>query len=416
MATFWTEDGQPDMETTQSADLYAEVRRALRRLYDTVYLQRSPLAASLRAQAGEAIVPGQEAKALRKLLIETIDQLAPGGNVPFRSEERRAHAVLRGLYVEQRSMDSLADSLGLSERQLRRELHAGLEAMTDMLATHLQYTDLELPDAGLDGLMMAEIEELSLEWEPVNLSAEVRSAEALVAPLAQDRHVILHDQLGLQNVVVRANRVILRQALLALYSWAIQNHCDSEMASRIIATPSAVCFELSCVDPAHAAALAPAEHEDMVPPYLLRAMHAQIECSDDEGHRALRLRLPAMPSHSVLLIDDNQSLHHLFGRYLSGLPYSLQSAYDAPTGLALARSQQPDVIILDIMMPDQDGWELLGALQSDEETAHIPVVVCSVLEQEALAQSLAAAGYLKKPVSQSGLLSILRACGLDDLG
>jgi CheY-like chemotaxis protein len=188
------------------------------------------------------------------------------------------------------------------------------------------------------------------------------------------------------------------------------------MASRIVTTPLGVCFELACLDPTYSVNPSGLDQEEMIPPDLLRAMHAQIECLDDESRRTLRLRLPAMPSHSVLLIDDNQSLHHLFGRYLSGLPYSLQSAYDAPTGLALARSQRPDVIILDIMMPDQDGWELLGALQSDEEMAHIPVVVCSVLEQEALAESLSAAGYLKKPVSQASLLSVLRCCGLDDLG
>ena len=64
------------------------------------------------------------------------------------------------------------------------------------------------------------------------------------------------------------------------------------------------------------------------------------------------------------------------------------------------------------MMPHRDGWELIAALRSDALTCDIPVVVCSVLEQEALARSLDVRAYMRKPVMQSTLLSTLHRLGL----
>jgi CheY-like chemotaxis protein len=118
----------------------------------------------------------------------------------------------------------------------------------------------------------------------------------------------------------------------------------------------------------------------------------------------------------LLLVDDNRGFHQLFKRYLSGLPVRVLSAYHAPGGLALARSEKPDVVVLDIMMPDQDGWELLANLQAEATTRDLPIVICSVLSQEALARSLAVAGYLRKPVTQAALLSTLRSLDLGDFG
>jgi CheY-like chemotaxis protein len=58
-------------------------------------------------------------------------------------------------------------------------------------------------------------------------------------------------------------------------------------------------------------------------------------------------------------------------------------------------------------MPNQDGWETLQLLKNDPDTGHIPVVICSVLEDPDLAISLGAAGYLAKPVTQTKLVMML---------
>ena len=78
-----------------------------------------------------------------------------------------------------------------------------------------------------------------------------------------------------------------------------------------------------------------------------------------------------------------------------------------PGNTRLAREVLPAAITLDIMMPNQDGWEILQALKSDPATRSIPVIICSVLEDPELAHSLGAAAYLQKPISQAALLDVL---------
>ena len=76
--------------------------------------------------------------------------------------------------------------------------------------------------------------------------------------------------------------------------------------------------------------------------------------------------------------------------------------------LEIAGRQQPRLIILDVMMPHQDGWEILGALQENPVTATLPVIVCSVLKEAELALALGACDYITKPVSQTQLLTVLQ--------
>jgi CheY-like chemotaxis protein len=65
------------------------------------------------------------------------------------------------------------------------------------------------------------------------------------------------------------------------------------------------------------------------------------------------------------------------------------------------------------MMPTQDGWEILQALKNDPATQHVPVIICSVLDDPELARSLGAVAYLHKPVTQADLLSVLTTLSRD---
>jgi CheY-like chemotaxis protein len=65
------------------------------------------------------------------------------------------------------------------------------------------------------------------------------------------------------------------------------------------------------------------------------------------------------------------------------------------------------VVLLDVMMPEVDGWELLGQLRQNPATSHLPVVVCTILPQEELARSLGANAFLQKPISRDDFLRVL---------
>jgi len=123
----------------------------------------------------------------------------------------------------------------------------------------------------------------------------------------------------------------------------------------------------------------------------------------------LWLWLPYHAETVVLVVDDNEELFALFQRYAGDHPYQLIHAQSVDQALQLVQSNPPDVITLDLMMPNRDGWELLQTLRADPTTTHIPVIVCSVLEDPDLALSLGAQMYLKKPVGADDLLQALAA-------
>lgn len=392
--------------------LLAQVRRALTNLYDPISLQRSPLAALLR-RAKPPVPPGQEARALRQCLIEAIEQLAPAANVPLQSGERRGYQALRGRYVNQVPIAELAQSLAVSERQLRRDLRHGLEALTAIIAELLEENDEEQEQAAP---AISEAARFGAQVGAVNLCEEARNVQALVSGLAREAGATLVDADVPESVVVRANRVILRQVLVSLYSQMIEA-CPRQVITSSVSIGEDDYAALALVSSPAPPRLSPDALQGELVSLLSATVEAVSGC-DALGRRlgGLRLRLPCMAAYSVLLVDDNEGLHRLVRRYLSGLPYRLLSAHDADEGFALARAERPAVILLDIMMPNRDGWELLSLLQSATETREIPVVICSVLEQEALARSLAVHAYLRKPLDQQALVHLLQRLAPFDAG
>ena len=109
----------------------------------------------------------------------------------------------------------------------------------------------------------------------------------------------------------------------------------------------------------------------------------------------------------VLVIDDDSTVQDLLRRSLNRDGFRVETAPDGTSGLARARELHPDIITLDVMMPGMDGWEVLAALKEDPETADIPVIVVSIVDERGLGFSLGAADYLTKPLDFSRLSSVL---------
>jgi CheY-like chemotaxis protein len=81
-------------------------------------------------------------------------------------------------------------------------------------------------------------------------------------------------------------------------------------------------------------------------------------------------------------------------------------------GLRLLQSLAPDAIVLDVMMPEMDGWELLQRIRTSPRTTDVPVIICSVFNDPELAYSLGVSLFLPKPVSQKDVLTALRQVGV----
>jgi PAS domain S-box-containing protein len=107
----------------------------------------------------------------------------------------------------------------------------------------------------------------------------------------------------------------------------------------------------------------------------------------------------------ILVVDDEPDIAGLIQRYLERGGYQVLVAHDAHTALEMARQERPDLMTLDVNLPDSDGFTLLEWLKGDPATAPIPVIMLSVLEDTGRGLLMGAVDYLHKPIDESTLLS-----------
>ncbi|MGH7495753.1 MAG: response regulator [bacterium] len=115
----------------------------------------------------------------------------------------------------------------------------------------------------------------------------------------------------------------------------------------------------------------------------------------------------------ILLIDDDQNLHDLCRHYMIAAGYHLLSAFDGTTGLDFLRTHRVDLVLLDYMLPDSDGYKLFQEIQTAPELAarDLPVIMLTVMRenlsrrQELLEQGLAM--YLEKPFGAPELIKVI---------
>lgn len=112
----------------------------------------------------------------------------------------------------------------------------------------------------------------------------------------------------------------------------------------------------------------------------------------------------------ILLVEDNPLMEQVFNHFLTSQGYTVFVANDARTALGLAREQAYDLLLIDLLLPDQDGAELLGNLRSLPEYATCRAIAMSGLGEEERARSQAAGfnDYLSKPIDLDELLDTVR--------
>jgi len=110
---------------------------------------------------------------------------------------------------------------------------------------------------------------------------------------------------------------------------------------------------------------------------------------------------------TVLVIDDDPAVRDLMSRFLTKSGFRAVAAADGEEGLRLAREVNPLVITLDVIMPEYDGWDVLRKLKSDPRLAQIPVIMVTVVDNQAMGLDLGASNYLIKPVDRDRLAVVI---------
>jgi two-component system, cell cycle response regulator DivK len=115
----------------------------------------------------------------------------------------------------------------------------------------------------------------------------------------------------------------------------------------------------------------------------------------------------------ILLVEDNEMNRDMLGRRLQRHGYTMSFAADGPTGIAMAGTEKPDLILMDIALGEMDGWEATRRIKADPATSRIPVIA---LTAHALASDrdksveVGCADFDTKPVDMPRLLGKITAC------
>ncbi len=116
---------------------------------------------------------------------------------------------------------------------------------------------------------------------------------------------------------------------------------------------------------------------------------------------------PAGDGPLALVIDDDPEIHEQLRACLEPAGWRVEATVDGTSGLQMARAIDPDVIVLDVVMPSVDGWSVLSQLRHDDDLATIPVVIQSIVVDEDLCRALGATASMTKPVDGDKVVETL---------
>jgi len=117
-------------------------------------------------------------------------------------------------------------------------------------------------------------------------------------------------------------------------------------------------------------------------------------------------------SKDVLVVEDDQEINEMVGAYVRIAGFNYRSAPDGATALREARQVPPSLIVLDLMLPDTDGFEVCRKLKSEGRTARVPVLMLTALDGEESrrkGRDCGAKAYMSKPFDPDRLMEAIRA-------
>ena len=121
-----------------------------------------------------------------------------------------------------------------------------------------------------------------------------------------------------------------------------------------------------------------------------------------------QLSAVAPPHDHILVIDDDATARELVESHLRQAGFAVVTAAGGAEGLNQAKKVRPLAIVLDILMPEIDGWTVLAALRGDPSLSDIPVVIASIVDEQRRGMALGAAGYLSKPIDGDRLIELVQ--------
>ncbi|NLE43251.1 MAG: response regulator [Chloroflexi bacterium] len=362
---------------------------------------------------------------LQTAIAQAIAAMEPPAEVPLESGARRIYVLLHHRFVLQLTQEETAERMDLSVRHLRRVQQEAVHALAQRLwetwtgreATTSGGAELigERPDPSRMSLdesdswrsqVRQDLESLQ-EGDAVRLVA-VRDAVQTAVELGRvvaASHGILVDVVPVDSeLVAAANPSAVRQALITAMGHIIE-HAGRECSLIEVCaaqTRPSVTVQVSC----GSSCATDSPKLDLLRE-IVRSQNGSVDVLSGDAGFSIQIHLVSPGQIRVLVVDDNRDLVHYYRRCVRGTRYHITHSTEGANILDTVGATQPDIIVLDIMLPDVDGWELLTLLHQNALTRDIPIVACSVMREEELALALGAAIYVSKPVQHQEFIQAL---------
>jgi hypothetical protein len=336
------------------------------------------------------VAPAKRGSAFKEFLLDAVKELRPSHTVPFDSPAWRRYRSLFGFYVAGEDLGVVARAQGVSERQTRRDLHQALTELGDVLWARYCLIQHEPPRLTIsedseippfrevdDALWETEIQRIGslLAGPPIRVEAVVGDVMTIVERLA--------DRLGTRTTVaiadalpaVTVNQTALRHALLSVLGWALDARPGGTVAISVAEAGRGVEISIQ-IDgwPAEAVDDGDDSSRLRLGRRLIEIQGGKLDIlASDAGFLGMRLALPSAQTPAILVVDDNPDVLRLFQRYIRSPSVRLVQATTAEQALQFVRDVHPRLIMLDLMLPVRDGWELLEILTRDPSSRDVPL-------------------------------------------
>jgi len=398
-----------------------ELKRVLQSLYEWIEVYSSPLIEAFGLHRSE-----DSPAAVRRILADAIQSLKPNADAPSRTKDWRTYQLLYARYIEQFTQQEVANELGLSIRHLRREESQALQTLAIYLWHHYslaqkwqEIQDDQRRPGGKANETNARVptREQELKWLQESLPNERANVQNLVEDVLNLVHSIAHASQvhidvvladDLHHPVVKVT--LVRQALLTILAGVIRSVPGGQISVTVGNEGSGICVLIQPEGQSPSGPIASTFEGLETAQQLIELSGGSLHVLASEAREGLRtidVTLPAKEQVGVLVIDDNVDTLRLLRRYLSNSRYRFVGTSDPHQVLRLAEDSVPRIIVLDVMLPGIDGWELLGRLREHPQTRDTPIIVCTILPQEELALNLGAADFIRKPVRRAAFLAAL---------
>ena len=382
---------------------------ALMHLHDRDYQPPDCLYTVTRCAPENGAMPVQSA------IIRQIESLEPAADIPKGAHSRRVFDVLYHRYVLKLTLEETAELLHLSVRHQTRVQRDAVHTLARILWERRQATSdhlVEESDTQAGGEEMADWrsqarrELASLRASSPDTVADVRKAidevVELASTLVSGHGVHLEVEFVQPGLTAAIHPSVLRQALITVMARLAKHTATGNITIfAVLEDGQAKITVASAATTEHIPSLDGLVRHIVVPETV------SIEVDTETDHVLVRIKVASVGDTTVLVVDDNLDMVHFYRRCTVGTRYRIVHVPHGRDAIEAAKAKAPHIIVLDVMLPDIDGWQLLRHLREDPATRSIPIIVCSVVGEQELALSLGATLYLSKPIRPAALIRAL---------